>query len=89
MAVFPEAYVEYVAKLLGRPAPTVLASARRSGETRAAANAGAAATERHTVRRGETLWRIAQDYDTTPAAIRRANKLASSTILAGQRLLIP
>ena len=88
VAVFPEAYVAYVAKLQGRSSSNVLASARV--EPTAPRSARAQATpDRHTVRRGETLWRIAQSYDTTPAAIKRANKLRSSTIRPGQRLLIP
>lgn len=76
VAIFPRAYVAYVASLTGRETSAVRASA-----------AGAPAT--HVVRRGETLWRIAQTYDTTPTAIRRANRLSSTTIRVGQRLVIP
>ena len=42
-----------------------------------------------TVRRGDTLWAIATRYGTTIAALRQANGLASNTIYAGQRLVIP
>jgi hypothetical protein len=75
VALFPGPYVAYVASTTGRTKTSVIASVREPSS--------------HTVKRGETLWRIAQTYDTTPAAIRRANRLASSTIRPGQRLVIP
>lgn len=43
----------------------------------------------HVVQRGETLYRIAQRYGNTVAAIKAANNLRSDTIYVGQRLLIP
>ena len=44
----------------------------------------------HTVKKGETIWRISQRYDTTVGAIQRANKLGDPTrIQIGQRLLVP
>ena len=44
----------------------------------------------HTVKRGETAWRISQKYDSTVAAIARANGLKDPTKLAiGQRLKVP
>ncbi|MEM8601983.1 MAG: LysM peptidoglycan-binding domain-containing protein [Bacteroidota bacterium] len=42
----------------------------------------------HTVRRGDTLFRIAQQHGTTVAAIRRLNNLRSNTINVGQRLRV-
>ena len=75
VALFPSAYVSYVATITGRSKQRVLDSARPDAT--------------HVVKRGETLWRIAQAYDTTPGAIRRANRLPSTTIRPGQRLLIP
>lgn len=82
VALFPEAYVAYVGRQTGRP---VLAASERSADDEAGSTGRAA----HTVRRGDTLWRIAQTYDTTPLAIRRANGLSSSTVKVGQRLVIP
>jgi LysM repeat protein len=41
------------------------------------------------VRRGDTLWSIAHEYDTSAAALRRANDLRSSTIHPGQVIVIP
>ena len=44
----------------------------------------------HTVKGGETLWRISRKYDTSVAAITRANGLKDPTKLAiGQKLRIP
>ncbi len=44
----------------------------------------------HTVKRGETAWRISQKYDITVAAIARANGLSDPTKLAvGQKLKVP
>lgn len=75
VAVFPDEYVAYVSRLTGRSRKALLASA--------------AAPRRHTVRRPETLWAIAQRYGTTPASIRKANGLKSSVIRPGQTLKIP
>lgn len=44
----------------------------------------------HVVRRGETLWRISQNYGTTVTALQRANHISDpSTLRTGQRLKIP
>ena len=43
----------------------------------------------HTVKKGETLWRISQTYGSSVSAIKSANSLTSDTIEIGQRLLIP
>jgi membrane-bound lytic murein transglycosylase D len=42
----------------------------------------------HRVKRGETLFSIAQKYNTSVAAVRQSNKLRGSTIQVGQRLTI-
>ena len=41
------------------------------------------------VRRGDTLWEIAREHDTTVNAIRVANNLGSSRIKVGDELVIP
>lgn len=76
VALFPQPYLDYVASQAGRSVSVSKATVQ-------------AVSSRHTVRRGETLWRIAQTYDTTPSAIKRVNRLSTSTIRAGQRLVIP
>jgi murein DD-endopeptidase MepM/ murein hydrolase activator NlpD len=43
----------------------------------------------HTVRKGETLWRISQAYDVSVAEIVESNGLPDYTISVGQRLFIP
>lgn len=43
----------------------------------------------HVVQRGDTLYSIARRYGTTVTAIQAANRLRSTTIYVGQRLLIP
>lgn len=42
----------------------------------------------HTVRNGETLWKIANQYNTTVANLRAWNNLKGDIILIGQRLLV-
>lgn len=43
----------------------------------------------YVVQRGDTLFSIARRYGTTVSAIQAANRLTSTTIYVGQRLLIP
>ena len=43
----------------------------------------------HTVRKGETLWRISQAYNSSVSEIKNANNLKSDEIEVGRRLLIP
>jgi nucleoid-associated protein YgaU len=75
VAVFPSEYLAYVASLTRRSPSALLASVQ--------------APVRHTVRRAETLWEIAERYGTTPARIRAANGLRSDVIHPGQTLEIP
>lgn len=44
---------------------------------------------KYTVRSGDTLWRLAQRYDTTVNAIKSLNGLSSDMLSVGQVLLIP
>jgi len=62
---------------------TAVASAPRSS-TNAGRTAGEKST--HTVRRGESLSRIAGNYGTTVSAIKRWNNMASDRIYVGDRL---
>jgi LysM repeat protein len=41
------------------------------------------------VKKGETLWNIARQYNVEPARIKARNMIARNKIYAGQTLLIP
>ena len=43
----------------------------------------------YTVKKGDTLYSIARDYNTTVSAIENLNNLSSSSLSIGQKLLIP
>jgi hypothetical protein len=75
VAVFPDEYLTYVSGTTGRSRSALLASVLEP--------------TRHTVRRAETLWDIAERYGTTPARIKAANSLKSDLIRPGQTLQIP
>jgi hypothetical protein len=75
VAVFPDEYLTYVS--------------RQTGRSRAALLASVEAPAFHQVRPSDTLWAIAERYDTTPDRIRKANRLTSSVIHPGQTLRIP
>jgi len=47
------------------------------------------ATATHVVKSGETLGRIAQRYNTTPAVLMKTNRLKRPLIFAGQSLIVP
>ena len=44
---------------------------------------------RHRIRKGDNLSTIAQQYRTTVSALRRANRLEGSIIIAGEFLIVP
>jgi membrane-bound lytic murein transglycosylase D len=78
----------------GRGGPdTVVAAtpARRAATSRTTASRRLAAEPTrivHRVKSGETLFSIAQRYNTSVAAVRQSNKLIGNTIKVGQRLTI-
>ncbi len=43
----------------------------------------------YTVKKGDSLWTIANQFDTTIAALKKANQLDSSALSIGQELIIP
>jgi len=63
----------------------IAASRSASSKTRAYA----AKRGNYVVRRGDTLWSIAQGFGTTVNTLKRANGLRSSRLKIGQRLYIP
>lgn len=52
-------------------------------------NVGSTDYVRHTVKRGESLWTIARQHNTTVKTIQTANNLKNTIIRPGQILLIP
>lgn len=75
VALFPQPYSRYVELLAERDA---------SGDGGARADAVA-----YRVRRGDSLWEIAQRHGVTVEELRAMNGLRSSTIFAGQTLQVP
>ncbi|MFC4993678.1 LysM peptidoglycan-binding domain-containing protein [Rubritalea tangerina] len=55
--------------------------------TQAAPVAGS--TIPHTVQKGDSLWKLSRDYDTTVEAIQAANGISGNNIQIGQTLQIP
>jgi len=68
----------------GQTAPAVAATAPAAGGVTPAAGT----TVRHTVRRGENLWQLAERYRTTVERIRQQNQLPSTRLQVGQNLTI-
>jgi membrane-bound lytic murein transglycosylase D len=63
---------------------------RPSGSGSAARTKSAALRTRHTVRRGETLFRIATHYGVSVDALRRANRIGRGHVIRpGQKLAVP
>jgi murein DD-endopeptidase MepM/ murein hydrolase activator NlpD len=62
-------------------------STRSSGSSRSSAPAGGGVY--HTVKKGETVWRISRTYEVGISEIVEANDLDDYTIVVGQRLFIP
>jgi len=87
VAVFPRQYKAYV-EGLARGGTTRVASA---APTRAAAAASPveSTVAPYRVRRGDSLWAIAQAHGTTVAELRSRNNLRNSRIFAGQVLEVP
>jgi len=80
VVLFPEPYLEYVEDKLGE---TAVAAYRPRNDF------VAGEVIDYQVRRGDSLWTIAQRFDTTVTAVRQANGLRSNYIRAGQKLKVP
>jgi LysM repeat protein len=75
-----------VGQTLQIPAPS--ASTARPAASAPTAAIPAGATE-YVVKSGDNLWEIARRHNTTVNALKEANKLTSTTLHVGQRLIIP
>lgn len=96
VALFPRPYVRYVERIDDSAEGDLrLASAPSNGSdagTIVAASRGGlddGGTTRYTVRRGDTLWRIARTHGTTVSRLKAVNAIRSSRIQPGQVLSIP
>jgi len=87
VAVFPRQYGRYVQARTGQP--TRLAAATPAPRPRAAVPDRPAPGRSYQVRRGDSLWTIARRNQVTVENLREANSLRSTTIVAGQILVIP
>ena len=74
MALFPKPYARYVEELTTRQAEPRMASA---------------GVLDYRVRRGDSLWDIAQGHGTTVDRLKAENNLNGSRIYAGQLLRVP
>jgi membrane-bound lytic murein transglycosylase D len=66
-----------------------IAAADVEPPTSKAKSSGSANSKMHTVRRGETLWSIAQQYDIDAADLAGANRVKNNAIKVGQKLRLP
>ena len=100
VAIYPNQYRAYVGKITGGKtsvAKVVASSATTPSGTTPPGSAGAtpatgdrfADVAAYTVRRGDTLWSIAQRHGSTPTRIKEASGLRSTLIHPGQRLNVP
>lgn len=46
-------------------------------------------TVEYTITSGDSLWKLANEFDTTIREIKEANQMDSDTIIAGKKILIP
>jgi hypothetical protein len=95
IAIFPTAYLAYVEKLTGdtqlaeRTANTPGIKIAQASQPTYASVVPVSPNTDYKVRRGDSLWSIARKHGVTVAELKRANNLRSSTIKAGQKLVIP
>lgn len=89
VALFPDPYERYVAGL--EDGGDVRVATGPSGRTAIvqASGGGLPVASRYTVRRGDTLWRIAQNHGVSVTRLKAANAIRSSRIKPGQVLSIP
>jgi Tfp pilus assembly protein FimV len=88
VAVFPGPQPDLLAEADEAPAKAPAAAVQKA-PTGGAKSGDKASVRTHKVRRGESLWLIAQRYDCTVRAIKSANSIASNRLKPGQVLRIP
>jgi hypothetical protein len=86
VTLFPQPYMRYLASRgVDSDTPTVTKSGSRSSRDTVAA----ASSRKYRVRRGDSLWSIAQKHRTSVSSLKRFNGVRSSRLKPGQVLHIP
>lgn len=88
VAVFPGPQPDFLAEAGEAPSKASAAAIAKSPAS-GRKGGGKASVQTHKVRRGESLWLIAQRYDCSVRAIKSANSIASNRLRPGQVLRIP
>ena len=70
------------------PAPSVVRTAELAEALAAESHPSKSAASYHTVEQGESLWVIAQRYDTSVERVKQLNQLSSNNIRPGQELRV-
>ena len=84
-----DTYANYFGELvLESPAAPVRVAASKPAPAPAAKAKPAAATSKYQVKRGDTLWEVAQRFGTSIRSLMELNNLNESAIYAGQMLLV-
>jgi LysM repeat protein len=71
-----------------KPVPSVKGSKNSKKTVEAMDNSGAADGKVHVVKPGESLFKIAKQYNTTPKMLKASNNLKGDTIRVGQKLRV-
>ena len=87
LSVIAQRYKVTLAEL--KSANSISSNTIHVGQELAIPGIGAALSEEHTIRRGETLSEIAQRYQVSLGSLRLANNITSDRIMVGQVLIIP
>ena len=97
IAIFPTPYLNYVSKLTGdtklatrtnKPQPVKIAAGKTPNYASVLTTSASESTG-YRVRSGDSLWLIAKKFGVTVADLKQANKLRSSRLKPGQKLVIP
>ena len=98
VAIFPASYLNYVTRLTGdeklaartnTPTPIKIAKVEAKPNYASVVRTPAGTDQTYKVRSGDSLWGIARKFGVTVAELKQANRLRSSRLHPGQKLIIP
>jgi hypothetical protein len=97
VAIFPSAYLSYVEKLTGDNKLAARTNQQKGIKIAKASkpnyasvvSASSESPAEYVVRRGDSLWTIARKHGVSVTELKQANKLRSSVIRVGQKLVVP